>query len=58
VELGFGDVKLVLASVGCNMLVISFCWGFLFEVCRSPLCLALRTVVFAPVEVVGLVVPL
>jgi hypothetical protein len=56
VELGFGDVKLVLASVGCNMLVIS--WGFLFEVCRSPLCLALRTVVFAPVEVVGLVVPL
>jgi hypothetical protein len=29
VELGFGDVKLVLASVGCDMLVISFCWGFL-----------------------------
>jgi hypothetical protein len=29
VELGFGDVKLVLTSVGCNMLVISFYWGFL-----------------------------
>jgi len=29
VELGFGDVKLVLAYVGCIMWVISFCWVFL-----------------------------
>jgi hypothetical protein len=37
VELGSGDVKLVLASVGCNMLVVSFCWGFLWSLQKSHL---------------------